>query len=293
MESQILGERTFDIFLIFIKYQEKSKIIHELENLKKNNLWEGDMKLLYNNFKKIFFPLGEIFNYILLKKINTLPKEIKKKMIILRKKFIVKLNKKISNSMKTKIRSYKKNKTTTSISRNGKKTKVNNGKPKTHGGFLFMLEDKKDEPITGRDITNMLDKYDKAFDLLYYTQYGQDSTVTSEEGGNVKTDIANPFTGMATIFALSRKNVSGALFNQMSQIYRGLTSFDQLAMVTYYYDLYKLYMGAYKRSEEKKNPQMKTLAKLQQGPPQPPTLFGKFTGLFDIEADKTNVTKKN
>lgn len=156
-----------------------------------------------------------------------------------------------------------------------------------------MLEDKKDQPITGKDITNMLDKYDKAVDLLYYTQYGQDSTVTSEgEGGEIKTDIANPFTGMATILALSRKNVSGALFNQMSQIYRALTSYDQLFMVTYYYDLYKLYMGAYNRSEEKKNPKKKTIEQLSQGPPQPPSLFGKFTGLFNIEADKTNETRE-
>ena len=34
-----------------------------------------------------------------------------------------------------------------------------------------MLEDKKDQPITGKDITNMLNKYDKALELLYYTQY--------------------------------------------------------------------------------------------------------------------------
>ncbi len=294
MESQILGERTFDIFLIFIKYQEKSKIIYELEILKKNKLLEGDMKLLYNNFKKIFLPLGEIFNHILFKKINKLPYEVRRKIIILRKNFIVQLNKKISKSNIKNFKSYKKN---NNLSRNVTKTKTKTKtkkiqKNKSKGGFLFMLEDKKDEPITGKDITNMLDKYDKAFDLLYYTQYGQDSTVTSEEGGQIKADIANPFTGMATILALSRKNINGALFNQMSQIYRGLTSSDQLFMITYYYDLYKLYMGAYNRSEEKKNPKKKTIEKLSQGPPQPPSVFGRVSALFDIKADTTDETKK-
>ena len=129
----------------------------------------------------------------------------------------------------------------------------------------------------------------KSIDLLYYTQYGQDSTVTGGEDSEIKHDLANPFTGMATIMALSRKNIPNALMNQIGQIYRALTSLDQLTVASYYYDLYKLYMGAYIRSEEKKNPKAMALQTLNQGPPKPPSMF---ENLFNVEADKSNETKK-
>lgn len=276
MESKIISERTFDIFLIFIKYQKKDKIIYELEKLKRENILSGNMTKLHNDFKKILLPLGEIFNYIIIKKSN-IPSTIKNKMIKLRKQFIV--NIKSKSLKKTKKIEKKQN------------IKIKQGftKTKSKGGFLFMLEDKGDEPITGKDITNVLDKYDKAIDLLYFTQYGQDSTVTGGEGGDVTHDLANPFTGMATIMALSRKNYSNALFNQFGQIYRALTSLDQIAVASYYYDLYKLYMGAYKRSEEKKNPKTKVLTIVRKGPPQPPSMFDSF---FNIKADTSNETSK-
>ena len=261
MESQILSQRTFDIFLIFIKYQKRDKIIKELEKLKTNGVLYGNMTKLYNDFRQILLPFGEIFNYIITKKIN-LPKDVKDKILKIRKSFIINITKKSNKIRKTLKHILIQHRKKQSLKKN-----------KSSGGFLFMLEDKGDQPITGKDITNVLDKYDKAIDLLYYTQYGQDSTVTGGEDSEIKHDLANPFTGMATIMALSRKNIPNALMNQIGQIYRALTSLDQLTVASYYYDLYKLYMGAYKRSEEKKNPKAMVLQTLNQGPPKPPSMF--------------------
>ena len=98
MESQILSQRTFDIFLIFIKYQKRDKIIKELEKLKTNGVLYGNMTKLYNDFRQILLPFGEIFNYIITKKIN-LPKDVKNKILKLRKSFIINITKKSNNNM--------------------------------------------------------------------------------------------------------------------------------------------------------------------------------------------------
>jgi hypothetical protein len=264
------NKKTFDIFLIFIKYRKKNMIIKELEKLKAKNILKGDMNQLYEMFKPMLLPIGELFSYVVLNHIKNVPKDVKSKMRKLRKNLI--------NSIQLKIESMNKPRTLKKKQANkkkrfNKKTRINqNGMRKKDGGFLFMLEDKKDEPITGTDIKNMLDNYEKAFDLLFYTQYGKDSVVTGGEGSSEVTyDIANPFTGTSTILALSRKNVNGALYNQMSQLYRGLTSFDELLNIPNYYEVYKLYMDAYEKSEAKSNSTSSVTAQLNKGPPEDPT----------------------
>ena len=60
------------------------------------------MTKLYNDFRQILLPFGEIFNYIITKKIN-LPKDVKNKILKLRKSFIINITKK---SNKIKINNY-------------------------------------------------------------------------------------------------------------------------------------------------------------------------------------------
>ena len=87
------NQKFFDIFLIFVKHQKKDKIIKELEHLKSLKLLKGDMKSLYNAFKPLIVPLGEILNYIIFNRLSNLPKDIQNKMKKLRKNLLESINK--------------------------------------------------------------------------------------------------------------------------------------------------------------------------------------------------------
>lgn len=231
------NQKTFFIFMIFIKHRDKkASIILELEKLKTKGYLKGDMNDLYKKFKALVIPLIKI--YFLINQQLLLKSSKTKKNII-------------------KIKTNKKTKTKTNI-----KSKTNK-----NGGFLFMLEDKGDQPITGKDFTKMLDKYGESLELLFFTKYGQDPTVTAESGEELKTDIANPMTGFKTILDLSRKKVYDGLFDQSGVLFKNIQNIgiNDLFDVSQYYSLYKLYNKEYKRSESIKN---KKIPK----PPAEPTL---------------------
>jgi hypothetical protein len=202
-------EQIFEIFIIFIVGQRKEYIIQEL--LKKQ--YEGynfspynDPEIFYYTFKSYITPLGEIY-------FNNL-KPIKST------KMTKKNNHKGTHKVKTKT------------------------KNKTHGGFLFMLEDKGKEPITGDDIKEMLDKYSDAVSTLSYTQFARDSSIG--EGG--EADLANPFTGMNVMLNLSRKRFQSAAYPIMNKIPALLS--DPMDWYNYY-TLYHLYKPEYDKSEKK------------------------------------------
>lgn len=213
-------EQIFNIFIIFIIGQKKEYIIPELLKLQSmgyNFSPYNDPEIFYYTFKPYIAPLGKIYfsNF---------------KPIVDNDIGSIKMTKK--NNRKThKIKS---------------KTK-NNTKNNTKGGFLFMLEDKGKEPITGDDIKEVLDKYSEALDVLYYTQFAKDSTV-GEGAGEGATDLANPFTGLYVIMNLSRKKLQSATYPLMSKLPTLLS--DPMDWSDYY-TLYNLYKPEYDKSEKK------------------------------------------
>lgn len=213
------NQKTFLIFMIFIKHRnKKASILLDLEKLKAKGYLKGDMNDLYKNFKPLVIPLAKIY-------------------FLINQQLLLKSSKTKKNIIKNK------------INKKNKKTKTN--KTNKNGGFLFMLEDKGDQPITGNDFTKMLDKYGESLELLFFTKYGQDPTVTTESGEELKTDIANPMTGFKTILDLSRKKVYDGLFDQSGVLFKNVQNLgiNDLFDVYQYYSLYKLYNTEYKKSE--------------------------------------------
>jgi hypothetical protein len=232
------NQKTFFIFMIFIKHREKKElIILELEKLKTKGYLKGDMNDLYKKFKALVIPLIKIY-------------------FLINQQLLLTSSKTKKNIIKTKT-----NKT------NKKTKKSKTTKTIKNGGFLFMLEDKGDQPITGKDFTKMLDKYGESLELLFFTKYGQDPTVTTEAGEELTTDIANPMTGFKTILDLSRKKIYDGLFDQSGVLFKNAKNIgiNDLFDVYQYYSLYKLYNKEYKRSESIK---IKKIPK----PPAEPTL---------------------
>lgn len=233
------NQKTFLIFIIFIKHRnKKASIILELEKLKAKGYLKGDMNELYKKFKPLVIPLGKIY-------------------FLINQQLLLK-------SSKSSLKSSLKYKTNTKI-KTKKINKINKINTKTNGGFLFMLEDKGDQPITGKDLTNVLDKYSESLELLFFTKYGQDPTVTTEEGEELKTDIANPMTGFKTILDLSRKKIYDGLFDQSGVLFKNVQNLgmSDLFDIYQYYSLYKLYNKEYKKSEFLKN------KKIPKPPPEP------------------------
>ena len=208
------NQKTFFIFIIFIKNHNKKASI--LLELEKLKV-KCYLKGDMNDLYKNFKPL-----IIPLAKIY----------FLINKQLILKSSLKKTKSLKLK-------------------TKL---KTKKNGGFLFMLEDKGDQPITGKDLTKVLDKYSESLELLFFTKYGQDPTVTTETGEELKTDIANPMTGFKTILDLSRKRLNDALFDQSGVLFKNFQNvgINDLFDVYQYYSLYKLYNKEYKKSQSKK-----------------------------------------
>jgi len=227
------NQKTFLIFMIFIKHRnKKASILLELEKLKAKGYLKGDMNDLYKKFKPLVIPLAKIY-------------------FLINQQLLLKSS--LKSSLKLSLKSSLKSKT--------------NKKSKTKGGFLFMLEDKGDQPITGKDLTNVLDKYSESLELLFFTKYGQDPTVKTESGEELTTDIANPMTGFKTILDLSRKKIYDGLFDQSGVLFKNFQniSINDLFDAYQYYSLYKLYNKEYKKSESLKN------KKIPQ-PPAEPTL---------------------
>ena len=231
------NQKTFFIYIIFIKYHNKKLIINELEKLKLNGHLKGDMNEFYKTFKQLVIPLGKIY-------------------------FLINQKLKLSN------KSSKLSKKT--IKKTIKKTKK-------RGGFLFMLERKKDEPITGKDITDMLNKYEKSLELIYYTKYGQDGTVISPSGEEMTVDIANPMTGLKTILDFSRGKPKEGLTDQAPTFMKTLQNMDlsEVTNVSNYYSLYKLYMEEFKKKEpfgkiEPGSGKQQLISKIKKGPPKEP-----------------------
>jgi hypothetical protein len=240
-------QKTFYIFMIFIKNQNqknqkhntytynKKAIINELEKLKSNGHLLGDMNEFYKTFKPMVIPLFKIYSL---------------------------LNEKLKLQKKSKINNKTKSKTKSDKSTKSKKSKK--------GGFLFMLEDKKDQPITGKDLTDVLNKFEQSLNLIYYTKYGRDGTVTSPSGEEMTTDVANPLTALKTILDFSRKKVSEGLSDQSSTLMKAISNMDlsEIANAYSYYNLYKLYNEEYLKSESSSKKQL--IQKINQGPPKEP-----------------------
>ena len=238
------NQKTFFIYMIFIKYHNKKAIINQLEKLKLNGHLKGDMNEFYKTFKPLVKPLGKIY-FLINQKLKSSNKSSKK------------LSKKLSNKL-------------------FKKTLKLSKKPKKKGGFLFMLERKKDEAITGNDITDMLNKYEKSLQLMYYTKYGQDATVKSPSGEEMTVDIANPMTALKTILDFSRGKPKDGLTDQAPTFIKTLQNMDlsEVANAGNYYNLYKLYMEEFKKTEpsEKIKPGSlkKLISQINEGPPKEP-----------------------
>ena len=237
------NQKTFFIYMIFIKYHNKKAIINELEKLKLNGYLKGDMNEFYKTFKPFVIPLGKI--YIL-----------------------------INQKLKSSTKSFKIKKTSLISKKTSKKTSKKQSKKQSKiGGFLFMLERKKDKPITGNDITNMLNKYEKSIELLYYTKYGQDGTVISPSGEEMTVDVANPMTGIKTVLDFSRKKPKEGLTDQAPTFFKFLKNMDlsEVANAYNYYALYKLYMEEYKKPEKTEPSGKKQLmGSIKKGPPKEP-----------------------
>ncbi len=243
----------FRIFLIFIKKQKKHLVIKELEKQKDNLGLKGSMSKFYTKFEPYVLPLGEFYLLIMNNKIKIIQKN--------------------KNSKKTKKKS--------------KKSQSNKGS-KSKGGFLFMLTDKGKEPITGDDIKEMMDKYNKAFGFLYYTRYGQDSTVVKGEDGEIEADLAQPYTALEAILAASSKDFTGILMNRGMDILPLLqnpsqTLFDSMN----YYNLYKLYMREYYKSEALHDPKLQKklqiATRLAKGPPQEPSKLSNLLSMIGVD----------
>jgi hypothetical protein len=233
----------FRIFLIFIKKQKKQLVIKELEKQKDKLGLKGSMKIFYTKFEPYVLPLGEFYITIMNKQLKHIKRFSQKN---------IKLSK----------------------SQSKKKTKNRSKSSSRKGGFLFMLTDKGKEPITGDDIKEVLKKYNKAFGLLYYTRYGQDSTVVKGEDGEIKADIAQPYTALQAILAASSKDLYGIATNRGMDIFSILQNTSELFNIREYYNLYKLYMREYYKSEALHDPELQkriALAKrVEEGPPQDP-----------------------
>jgi hypothetical protein len=220
-------EQIFNIFIIFIINQKKEYIIPELLKLQSdgyNFSPYNDPEIFYYTFKPYIEPLGKIY-FSNIKYSNDNNNNTEEEFT--RKVRLTKKNKYKTHKIKTK---------TKNSTKNTKNTK---------GGFLFMLEDKGKEPITGDDIKNVLDKYSEAINILQYTQFARDSSVGSGEGD---ADLANPFTGLSVIMNLSRKRIQPAAYTLMPRISTLLS--DPMDW-TDYYSLYNLYKREYDDSERR------------------------------------------
>lgn len=238
----------FRIFLIFIKKQKKQLVIKELEKQKDKLGLKGSMKIFYTKFEPYILPLGEFYITIMHKQFKNIKKFSQKHI-------------KLSNSQsKSKTKTKNKNRSKSSSRK---------------GGFLFMLSDKGKEPITGDDVKEVLNKYNKAMGLLYYTRYGQDSTVVKGDDGEIKADLAQPYTAAQAILAASSKDLYGIATNRGMDIFSILQNTSELFNIREYYNLYKLYMREYYKSEALHDPELQkriALAKrMAEGPPQDPT----------------------
>ena len=235
------NQKTFFIYMIFIKYHNKKAIINQLEKLKLNGHLKGDMNEFYKTFKPLLKPLAKIY-------------------------FLI--NQKLKSSNKSSNKTS--NKTLKKSSKLSKKTKKK-------GGFLFMLERKKDKAITGNDITDMLNKYEKSIELIYYTRYGQDGSVKSPSGEEMIVDIPNPLTGLKTILDFSRGKTKEGLTDQAPTFIKTLQNMDlsEVANAVNYYNLYKLYMEEFKKTEPSRKIQPSSekdelMSKIKKGPPKEP-----------------------
>jgi hypothetical protein len=243
----------FRIFLIFIKNQKKHLIIKELKKQKGNLGLNGSMEKFYTKFEPYVLPLGKFYLLI--------------------------MDNNIKNIKKNKISKRTKKLSKTNTSRKSNKSRK--------GGFLFMLTDKGKEPITGDDVKKVLGKYNKAMGLLYYTRYAQDSTVVKGEDGEITADLAQPYTAMQAILAASSKDLQGIFTNRGMDIFSILKNTNELFNIREYYNLYKLYMREYYKSEALHDPVLKKkieLAKrLGKGPPVEPDMASRIAQFTETD----------
>lgn len=243
----------FRVFLIFIKNQKKHLIIKELKKQKSNLGLNGSMEKFYTNFEPYVLPLGKFYLLI----------------------------------MDNNIKNIKKNKISKKTKKLSKTTKPSKSSKSRKGGFLFMLTDKGKEPITGDDVKKVLGKYNKAMGLLYYTRYAQDSTVVKGEDGEITADLAQPYTAMQAILAASSKDLQGIFTNRGMDIFSILKNTNELFNIREYYNLYKLYMREYYKSEALHDPVLKKkieLAKrLGKGPPVEPDMASRIAQFTETD----------
>jgi hypothetical protein len=192
--------------------------------------------------------------------------------------------------MDNNIKNIKKNKIserTKKLSNTIKSRKYNKSNKSRKGGFLFILTDKGKEPITGDDVKKVLGKYNKAMGLLYYTRYAQDSTVVKGEDGEITADLTQPYTAMQAILAASSKDIPGIFTNRGMDIFSILKNPSEFSNLREYYNLYKLYMREYYKSEALHDPEIKKkieLAKrLGKGPPVEPDMASRIAQFTETD----------
>ena len=249
MENQnTCNTQIFKIFLIFIKNIEKPKIIKELKKLKKKGVITTDLETYYTHFKPLVKPLGEFYFTLMRLYIQQMDKKKTKIAKVIKKRKSVKVG--------------------------GKKS-------------LFALVDKGKEPITGDDFKDWLDRLNEVMEQLYYTNYGEDPTVTNEKGEDLKVSISNPYVAALTMLAALRKDYYTAGTTQLSYI-PNLFKYSELLNIREYYNIYRMYMKDYILSQEAADPRLKEArllkAKLKQVPKEPSHL-DQVMNFFEISND--------
>lgn len=160
--------------------------------------------------------------------------------------------------LETKKNSIKNNKT--KKKEKTKKTKTKSTKKrKQRGGFLFHLEEKGDQPITGNDLKKVLDLYEENLETIKYTDLG---------GAPTQEDLGYPLQGVILGLLLSRGKLDSSLQYHLPG---GLFGFMQSVMSnptewSYYYQLYNSYMGELSKSKNKHDRESFKKLKMQKNP---------------------------
>lgn len=237
LEQQII---LYNIFLIFIINKEKSEVKKELREYLVNQ----EKVILDSNSEKII-------DQIYLKYQEEIP-QIGKIYF----KPILDINSKKTQKKQTKKKNQKIQKSKTKKNNKNNKKSQHKSFSKTKGGYLFHLEDKGDQPITGNDLKRVLDLYQENLSTIKYTQFGAPPT---------QEDLGHPLEGVILGLLLSRGKLDS---NLQYHLPGGIFEFIQKVISnpmewTYYYQLYNGYVNELSKSKNTEiNDSVKKLKKL-------------------------------
>lgn len=233
----IYQEFVYNLFLLFIIHQRQKEIIKVLDQKKRQNpqfLKGCSSTKFYNHFHHQIPRLGKIYfeNSKSLAEIEELKKNL------------------THDKKSKKTQKNKKNKSNRSKTFKGSKSKKKSQK----GGFLFMLTDKKDQPITGNDLNQALSKVDEAMMKIRMMPHGEPPD---------EDNMGHPFANMLMMYQLSRGQTDELISWGLPQI---STLINSPGNYLNYYGLYNLYNDEYKnhlklnkKHDDAKNPSAKTL----------------------------------